>query len=266
MRCGLSTFTYAWETGVPGYTRPRTPLSPLGLVDRAAAAGLDLVQFGDNLPLDSLGDRLPDLARHARDTGVSLEVGTRGATADNLRAYAAIATTVGSPFVRVVVDANDDRPSADEVVHRLTSVEGEFRSRGLTLAIENHDRFRVDELTSIIERCGDWVGICLDTVNSFGALEGPEVVIDALAPHTVNIHLKDFDVVRAPYAMGFSIVGRPLGAGRLDVPALLARIQEVGRAPTAVIELWTPFDGDVESTIRTERAWADESIDYARTL
>ena len=29
-----------------------------------------------------------------------------------------------------------------------------------------------------------------------GALEGPDVVVDTLAPHVVNLHVKDFDVVR----------------------------------------------------------------------
>lgn len=266
MRIGLSTFTYAWETGVRDYNRPREPLTPLGLLNRAAGAGLDLVQFGDNLPLASLGDQIPDLVRHALEVGVTMEVGTRGVSPANLRTYADIAAAVGSPFVRVVVDEGDDLPSASEVVQRFAAVEAEFRSHGLMIAIENHDRFRVEELVDIVERCGDWVGICLDTVNSFGALEGPGVVIDALAPLTVNVHLKDFDVVRATHAMGFSVVGRPLGAGRLDVEALLAKVEAFGRATTAVIELWTPYDGDVESTIRTERRWADESIDYVRSL
>ena len=56
-----------------------------------------------------------------------------------------------------------------------------------------------------------YVGICLDTVNSFGSLEGPEVVIETLAPYTVNLHIKDFDIRRTDHNMGFTIFGTPAG-------------------------------------------------------
>ena len=49
-----------------------------------------------------------------------------------------------------------------------------FEEAGVVLAIENHDKFSTDELVYMVEELGpSWVGICLDTVNSFGALEGP---------------------------------------------------------------------------------------------
>ncbi|WP_435747755.1 sugar phosphate isomerase/epimerase family protein [Microbacterium sp. PMB16] len=265
MRIGIATFARTWEIGVPGFPQPERRLGPWDMVMQASDAGLSLVQFSDNLPLENIDD-VKGFARFADEHGISLEAGTRGCRVDNLRRYLALAEQVRSPFVRVVLDSAGDEPDLDEVVRRFGEVRDEYVRAGVTLAVENHDRFRVEELVGLIERCGDWVGICLDTVNSFGALEGPDIVVDALAPHTVNVHLKDFEVVRAAHGMGFFVEGRALGDGRLDTPGVLDAVARFGRAETAVIELWTPYDGDIESTVRTEREWAERSIRYARTL
>ena len=110
------------------------------------------------------------------------------------------------------------------------------------------------------------VGICLDTVNSFGALEGPEAVVRALGPWTVNLHLKDFHIRRVDHQMGFLIEGRPAGQGQLDVPWLLGQLHAVGRDPNVILEQWTPPQFTIEETTAMEKSWALESIIYLRTL
>ena len=134
----------------------------------------------------------------------------------------------------------------------------------MTLAVENHDRYSVAELASLIHGLGDWAGICLDTVNSFGALEGPAIVLETLAPLAVNLHIKDFAVRRLDHAMGFAIEGRPVGAGQLDVPAVLTLLEQYRRVDTGVIELWTPPEATINATIDKEAQWATESLDYLR--
>ena len=103
-------------------------------------------------------------------------------------------------------------------------------------------------------------------MNSFGALEGHEVVADVLGPWVVNLHVKDFAIRRASHRKGFLIEGRPAGQGRLDVPWLLATLREMGRAPNAVLELWTPVQETLEETIALEDAWARSSVSYLRGL
>jgi sugar phosphate isomerase/epimerase len=133
------------------------------------------------------------------------------------------------------------------------------------LALENHDRIPARHLARIVEHIGSPnVGICLDTVNSFGALEGPEVVIEALTPWTVDLHLKEFTVRRFPHKMGFTVEGRPLGQGRLDVPWLLAKLEEQDRDPNAILEQWTPPADTLKATIAREAAWVAESVAFAR--
>lgn len=147
----------------------------------------------------------------------------------------------------------------------LRHVVPEFTKAGITIAIENHDRFKSAALVHIVQTiASSCVGICLDTVNSFGALEGPDVVIDTLGPYVVNLHLKDFEIKRLDHNMGFSLTGTPAGAGMLDIPNLIARLKEFNRTFNAILELWPWWTGDTGSTIEMEDRWAQESVRYLK--
>jgi sugar phosphate isomerase/epimerase len=236
----------------------------LGLLERAAELGVSVVQFADNLPLHELDhDEIDQLAERATALDIAIEVGARGIAPDHLGRYLALAQRLGSPIVRVVVEQPGERLTPESVADILHPQREAFEATGIVLAIENHDHFTVAVLTALVRQLGSsWVGICLDTVNSFGALEGPRVVVDALGPLTVNLHVKDFVVTRARHAMGFSIEGTPAGQGQLDVPRLLAELRAYGRDFNAILELWTPPESDVEATIAKERRWADQSVAY----
>ena len=93
-------------------------------------------------------------------------------------------------------------------------------------------------------------------------MEAPDTVIRALAPYTVNVHFKDFEIKRADHQMGFVVSGTPAGHGQLDMPAILARLRPYGKQFTTVLELWPPYAGSVEETIRLERQWLQLSVDY----
>ena len=160
------------------------------------------------------------------------------------------------------MDRGGHEPTPAEVVATLRPLAPAFRRAGVVLALENHDRLGSRTLAALVTELGtDWVGICLDTVNSLGALEGPEVVVEVLGPLAVNLHVKDFDVVRANASLGFDVRGRPVGGGRLDLDTLLPRLTRPG-ALTAVVELWTPRQASAEATVELERRWAEESVTH----
>jgi hypothetical protein len=50
----------------------------------------------------------------------------------------------------------------------------------------------------------------------------------------------------------------------LNVPWLLEQIAQHERDVNAIIELWPPFGGDIEETIRLEADWAEQSVLYLR--
>ena len=267
MKLGIGSYTYTWAVGVPG-GEPAEPMSAIGLVEKAAELGVGLVQICDNLPLDRL---LPDefgaLDSRARELGIEIEVGTRGIAPEHLRKYLDLAVRLRSKIVRVVMDKKDHKPDELEVVSLMRDVIPEFEHAGVVLAIENHDRFQAVTFADIVYRIASPnVGICLDTANLFGALEGPEVVVETLAPHTVSLHIKDFTIRRANHQMGFVIEGTPAGQGRLDIPWLIARIRAAGRDPNAIIELWTPPEPDLAATIAKEDEWARESVACLREV
>jgi len=108
------------------------------------------------------------------------------------------------------------------------------------------------------------VGVVLDTTNSLGASQGPEAVVEALGPRTINLHLKDYVVYRHSYMFGFTIEGRPAGQGHLDIPWLLQRMKDLGRNPNVILELWTPKQPTLAETIALEERWAAASIDGMR--
>jgi 3-oxoisoapionate decarboxylase len=267
MRLGLSSFAFAWAVGVPGHP-PAQPLTAIGLLHKAQALGVKLVQFGDNLPLVDLPDRERDeCLAWAKSNGIELELGTRGLDESNLLAHLELARRLRAPFVRLVVDAKGHEPSPRDVVNRLRPLVARFADAGVRLGIENHDRFTARTLVEIIEQLGPaHVGVVLDTVNSLGALEGPETVVTTLAPYTLNLHVKDFVIERVSTQMGFSVTGCPVGHGRLDVPWVLDCLRTAGREVNAILELWPPPQPTIEATIALEQAWAEESVRYLRQL
>lgn len=230
--------------------------------------GVDVVQVADNLPLSSLSvAEVRAFAERARELGLRVEVGTRGVDAENLKDYLSLADDLGSPLLRIVIAQHGHEVTAAEAIAILKPFRASFEAVGVRLAIENHERFSTDELITIVTELGtDWVGICLDTVNSFGALEGPAVVVDKLAPFTINLHVKDFAVRRAEHMMGFTIEGAPVGQGQLDVPWLVEALGGPERDISAIIELWTPPEKTVEETVQKEAEWAEVSVRFLRNL
>lgn len=266
MRLGLGSYAFGWAAGVRGYPAPLRPLTPRGLLEKAAALGVRLVQFADNLPLDRLpNDALDELLRCGGDLGIELELGMRGIGASDVHRHLHIATRLGARLLRVVIDTNVHHPSVDEIVATLTEFVPECEHRGITLAIENHDRFRANTLRAILDRVGHpRIGLCFDTANSLGCMEGAGYVLDVLGPHIVNVHIKDVTVRRQPHAFGFVVEGRPAGEGQLDIPDLVARLRGLGRNLNAILELWPPPDGTPEATIEKENAWVAQSVRYLR--
>jgi sugar phosphate isomerase/epimerase len=263
IRLGISSYTYSWAVGVPGH-KPAQPLDENGLLDKASEHSVSLLQIGDNLPLHTFdAARLDRLARRAVHDGVRLEVGARRLNLERAAQYVAIARRVGARLVRFVIDDVDHHPTVADVVQVLKEVAPLLH--GLRLGIENHDRFPAVTLRSMIEAVGsEHIGICLDTANSLGTGEGIEAVVAVLAPITVNLHVKDFWIERVPHLMGFTVMGRPAGAGMLNLPRLLEQLAPPGRCQTAVLETWPPPEANLDATLAKEAAWAAQSIKYLK--
>lgn len=265
MQLGISTYTYGWTIGIPG-SMPAHPMTAPDLLAKAKAFDLKLVQFSDNLPLHLLASQdLETLHQEARKNKITLEIGARGLTPAHLQLYLGLAERLNTRLLRFVIDLPGYEPGVAEVVAIIKGHLPLLREKNITLGLENHDRLLAREFAQIMDEVGsDLVGICLDSVNSMGAGEGLEQIVQMLAPYTVNLHVKDFGIRRLPHLMGFQIDGRPAGKGMLNVPWLLEKIRPYGRCQTAVLEQWVVLEPDLERTIAKEIAWAEESIHYLK--
>lgn len=266
MRLGISSYTYVWAIGVPGFPPPPHPLAPLALLDKAAALDVRVVQFADNLPLDQLtADELNTVAKRSNECEIEIELGAQGIGPAYLREQLRLASQLQVSLLRVVLDTAASHPKPAEVIETLRPLMPEFERAGLRLAIENHDRFKAATLLNIIDSLdSDFAGVCLDTANSFGCSEVPEAVLEILGPRVFNLHLKDYAVQRLAHLKGFIIEGRPAGQGHLDIPRILQRLREMGRDPNAILELWPPPEMSILESIVKEDAWAAESVRYLR--
>ena len=264
MQLGISTYSLTWAFGVPGFDTPQAPLTLEQLLLTASEQRISLVQIADNVPLHTLSDaKLDKLKLLADSLHINLEAGTRGTDPDHLLRYLAIAERLGVKLLRSLITVPDLTAAKQE----LSEVLPYFEQASICLAIENHGLHRTKELAGLFrELRSPMVGCCLDTVNSFGALDDPERVIEDLLPFVRNLHIKDFTIERVSHAMGFEVLGTPAGYGKLDIPELLIRIAEQPIMPTAILELWTPYTDSVAETIRLERMWFEQSLAYLNTL
>ena len=267
-KLGLSSYSYPYAVGYPGFG-PEKPLDAFGLVDKTAALGLHVLQIADNCPLDKLSPaELADLADYAGHRSVELEVGTRGIETEHLSSYIEIAQTLGAKILRVVIDTAWHQPGFDEIVHLISLVLPRLADSKIILGIENHDRFKAHVFADIVEAAGSpYVGVALDTVNSFACEENTSQVMDALAKHTVNFHVKDFKIDRVKNSMGLLVTGTPAGQGFLDIPQMMDRLRKEARGDfSSILELWMEPEANPAETLQKEDRWVEESVAYLKQV
>ena len=261
---GISSYAYTWAVGVPGM-EPEQPMTAFALIDKAVSLEVNYLQIADNMPLEDFPEKsLRELLAYAQRHSVEIEVGARKLTIARLSAYLEIASLLDSRLLRFIIDGPDYTPEVDKVVEIIRQALPALEKNRVYLALENHDRLLTTAFVEIIEKVGsEWVGICLDTVNSMGAGEGLETVIERLGPLSVNFHVKEFTVKRIYHMMGFEIEGLPLGEGQLPLEKVLENLGPDCR--TAILEQWVPpVTDDIQATINRENEWATQSIEYLK--
>jgi sugar phosphate isomerase/epimerase len=265
MILGISSFTYGWSIGISG-KMPRIPMNEIDLVDCTSNFKLHCLQIGDNLPLHALSqERLDQLKAHLAKNNVRIELGARKLTEEHLRKYVDLAIFFKSPLLRFVVDGEGYEPNASIIIDLIKNALPLLKDHNITLGIENHDRFKADELVKIMDSINDpFVGICLDCVNSMGAGEGLEWVLDRLAPFTVNLHIKDFKIERLYHKMGFHVTGTPAGKGMMDVHAIINKLSSFKRCQSAILEQWIEPENTLEDTLKKEKQWAIQGVNYLK--
>jgi sugar phosphate isomerase/epimerase len=118
----------------------------------------------------------------------------------------------------------DKREQFDEFANRswkaIESVAPIVEKHRIPLAIENHKDWLISHMLERLKHIGsEYVGVCIDTNNSFALLEDPMDVVEAYAPWAHAVHLKDMAVCE--YQDGFLLADVALGEGTLDLPGIV---------------------------------------------
>lgn len=260
MPVGLSTYAFFWRSSDAA---PR----PLGLPEMLAqtnALGASVFQICDHPAIESMSPaRLRDLRDHAAYLGVTLELGTRGISLAHLERYRELAALLDAGLVRSMLHTADHKPSPGEAISLLRQAMPRYRDQGVTLGLETYEQVPTKDLLAVVQGVDSPnLGVCLDPGNCVARLEMPAYVIGEVAPHVVNMHIKDFVFTRQEGWVGFSLTGCPLGTGLLDYDAMVRAVRPEARGINQIIEHWLPRASTIEETCRTEQKWTRESVEF----
>ncbi|SDY77610.1 sugar phosphate isomerase/epimerase family protein [Herbiconiux ginsengi] len=261
---GLGTYAFFWQHS----DRVDDPLTLRGALEATRALDVELFQICDYAPLDAMSDaEVSEAAAAARDFGVGIQLGTKGIPPAHLARYLELAEAFDARLVRSMLYGPGSRPTLAEAEAQLRAALPAYEASGVTLALETYEQVATTDLVDLVESIGsDHLTICLDPANVVARLELPRDCVERTAALTGNVHAKDFAFARQPGWVGFTYSGAAMGEGLHDYEHLLETVRPRERGIDEIVEHWLPWQGDPETTIRTERAWTQQSIDYLRSM
>lgn len=265
MKIGLGTYCFRWSIGHKDRI-PDNPMTAMDVLEFAIAEGCEVVQYADNLPLDRLSDNDIDaLATRAREHKVALELGTQSFDAEQIRLYLDIARRMDARILRIALDGADADTPIDELAAAFRPLLKLGRAIRCKIAIENHFNYPSRQMVTLLKAVDDdHLGVCLDVANSICAQEWPMETVGILAPHTINLHLKDYEIVPDYYGAGFTITGRPLGDGRTDIDGVLEALRGAPEEMSLIVEHWLAYEGDIAEIREREKNWTRTNLAVAR--
>ena len=165
----------------------------------------------------------------------------------------------------------DKREQFDEFADRswktIESVAPIVEKYRIPLTIENHKDWLIPHMLEMLKRIdSEYVGVCIDTGNSFSLLEDPMDTVKAYAPWAHSVHLKDMAVCE--YEDGFLLADVVFGEGTLDLPRIVEIIRKAKPGIKFSVEMSTR--NPLKVPCLSEKYWTTlgdvPSVNLARTL
>jgi len=242
-RIGAVAYSFQYSIGLFSYRqRAGERFDALKFVEATHAAGGNVAQLF-HMMIDSLSDDdLRRLRQRAEQLDVLLEVHGGHAPRKDFEHTMRQAAKLGSRVVgcsfgfmlrpdKLATLADWDRHYA-ACEKRIAELAHVARSLNLTLAIENHLDFTLDELHTLLRKFeSDQIGLLFDAGNWIGTLDDPLEAADTLGRYVAATHYKDFVIEEVPHGFRFTMV--PLGCGSLRLEELTRRLQKQVRPEVA---------------------------------
>ena len=277
-RLGIANFSYNIRLRAERSGKVKGRLAhPIGFLDHCHKLGAGGVQMDIGVRDETY---IRKLRRQAENHDMFIE-GSAGLPRDSSKVeqFEAIVRTAkesGAKVVRIAIGgrryeqfnkAEEFKAFAERTWKSLQLAEPVMARHRMRLAIENHKDWRIDQMLDILRRTGsEYVGVCIDTGNSFALLEDPMEVVEAYAPYAFSAHLKDMAV--GEYEDGFLLADVPLGQGLLDLPRIVHILNKA--MPEIQFSLEMSTRDPLKVPCLTEKYWATfadvPGSDLARTL
>jgi sugar phosphate isomerase/epimerase len=234
------------KVGLDSYCLKPLSLTAFQTLDWAARHGAEGVQFSEGASEWRPGrDRsfLKSLGRHAREKNLFLEWGGAqhlpldpftGRPQDIVAPNRAAAEQAAALGVRVVRSCSsglmrwrDDSVPTETLLTEMSRSLREQRPMledlGVILALETHFEFTTFELLRLFEMCGaapgEYLGVCLDTMNLLTMLEDPVAATRRILPWVVSTHIKDGGLI--PAEEGLMSFTSQAGQGLVDLEKII---------------------------------------------
>jgi sugar phosphate isomerase/epimerase len=249
------------RVGVDSYSLKPLDLSPFELLEWAVLNEAEGAQFSEvNVPAGMALDKtfLQELRSYAKENGLYIEWGggehipldlatgkPKDIFATNRRA-AEQAFHLGSSTVRScsggLMRWKAGPPSTEDLLRAMAPALREHRSMlrdfGVVLAIETHFEFTSFELLRLFDMCGavpgEYLGVCLDTMNLLTMLEDPVRATRRLLPWIVTTHVKDGGLMLTDD--GFVSFTAEAGKGIIDFGSVFEALAAANPRITLTVE------------------------------
>lgn len=260
MPVGLSTYAFFWRSSGAA---PR-PMDLPAMLTETKSLGASVFQICDYPAIEAMSPtQLRGLRDRAAGLGIALELGTRGISLAHLERYLELAGVLGVRFVRSMLHTAEHKPAPEEATALLRQAMPRYRDQGVTLGLETYEQVSTSDLLTVVHGVDSPdLGVCLDPGNCVARLEMPAYVIGEVAPHVVNMHVKDFTFTRQEGWVGFSLVGCPLGTGLLDYDGMVRAVRPAERGISQIVEHWLPRAGTMAETCQIEQEWTRHSAEF----
>jgi 3-oxoisoapionate decarboxylase len=253
---------------------PRTPLEYLQYAYERGAGGAQLL-----LPPSPEPDLLKKIRERAEQFGMYLEV-SLPLPKDDVSAFEQIAKAAqeaGASCLRSVClsgrryetfsTLDEWKVFVAQSRARLSSAVKILEKLRFPLGLENHKDWTIEEMVPLLkEYSSEYLGACPDWGNNLSLLDDPMEVIEALAPFSINSHIKDMAVEE--YAGGFYLAEVPLGQGMLPLKRMLDTILKARPRTKFSLDMLTR--NPLMIPCLTEKYWATmphrNGVYLARTL
>lgn len=247
--------------GIDNYGLEPLQLNPFEILEWAKNNGAEGVQFSGLTKEQRKGidDKyLKDLAQFAASNNLYLEWGggqhipfdvetwNKKDTHKINRTAAKEAAVLGTRIIRScsggLMRWNPESPPTktllEEMAKNIKSQRQMLKDHDVILAIETHFEFTTHELLRLFDTCdaepGDYLGICLDTMNLLTMLEDPVSATERILPWVVSTHIKDGAILLT--SEGFVTFPAEIGKGIIDLQKIIKDLASLPQEVNLSIE------------------------------